>query len=123
VRTPTQNPEHLPKETLDLAQQASVFAAMSVWYALLYVVIEGYRELECKDENVDRLLSQDEYVQTLRRFRNAIFHYQEDPLPKKLFEFLMTEDSEKWISGVNRALKSFLERNLRIGAIFRSQQS
>jgi hypothetical protein len=39
----------LPAELVAFGQFHSTFMAMSVWYALLYVVIEGYREMRLSD--------------------------------------------------------------------------
>jgi hypothetical protein len=104
----------VPKAFGDVGRVMSVFAALSVWYALLYVVVEGYRELAFQDEDIDKLLANDEYLQALRLFRNATFHYQESPLSPKLMTFLEAKDSEIWIMALNRALKGFFERELKI---------
>ncbi|WP_407194628.1 hypothetical protein [Bradyrhizobium sp. STM 3566] len=56
---------------------------MAVFYGLFYVVIEGYRPLELKEEAIDALLGANDYESRLRRFRNAVFHYQADPFDKR----------------------------------------
>jgi hypothetical protein len=99
-------------QSLELATVLSNFAVVSVWYALLYVVIEGYRELSLTDTKLDELLSSEEFVESLRRFRNAVFHYQENPTPPKLLEFLTAPDSEKWINELNLSFKRYFERQL-----------
>ena len=95
-------------------QSASVVSRMSVWYALLYVVIEGYRDLKQEFAPLDALLSQEQYVNLLRLFRNAIFHYQENPLDEKVIGFLEKEDSEKWIRELNRQFQAFFRTVLPI---------
>jgi hypothetical protein len=114
--TPVRVPDNtnLPKEWLDLAQFHSASLRICVFYGLLYVVIEGYKELGGHDDAVDKLVAQDHYVDALRRFRNAVFHYQEDPYSPKLIEFLGAKDSEHWVSELYAALKVFFERSLRI---------
>ena len=107
-------PAGAPKEIAELGQMMSAFAALGVWYSLLYVVVEGYRELGYHDADVDTLLANDEYVTALRLFRNATFHYQTDPLSPKLLGFLEAKDSETWIKELNHALKSFFERELKL---------
>lgn len=102
----------LPKELAELGQQMSSFHALSVWYSLLYVVVEGFRELKLSDPDIDALLSQEEYTGTLRRFRNATFHFQENPLSDKLMDFLTAEKSEHWIRDLNRAFKRYFEASL-----------
>ena len=104
--------EGLPKELSDIGQQMSGFYTLSVWYSLLYVVVEGFRELKLSDPKIDELLSQEEYTETLRRFRNATFHFQTDPLSDKLMDFLTAEKSEHWIRDLNRAFKKYFEKSL-----------
>jgi hypothetical protein len=100
-------PSGVPKPVAEGAIATSGFAALSVWYSLLYVVIEGYLEIGYHDAEVDALLSNEDYVSLLRRFRNATFHYQEDPLSPKLLEFLEAENSSEWIHNLNRGLGKF----------------
>lgn len=85
----------------------SKMSRMCVWYALLYVVVEGFKELKLSHPAVDECLKNDEYVNQLRRFRNAIFHYQKNPFSEKLLEFLEAEESENWIRELNKALEKF----------------
>jgi hypothetical protein len=61
----------LPDEILVLGQFESARLRLQVFYALMYVVMEGYRELGCHDPEVDRLLAQSDLVEAFRRFRNA----------------------------------------------------
>jgi hypothetical protein len=114
-------PEGISQESAELGQMMSAFAALGVWYSLLYVVIEGYRELGHHDERIDELLANDEYVTALRLFRNATFHYQADPLSPKLLRFLEAKDSEKWIKELNRALKGFFERELNLAELLQGK--
>jgi hypothetical protein len=50
---------------------------MSYWYAALYVVIEGWRDLGLADATIDALL-QSPNVDLLKRYRNGVFHFQKD---------------------------------------------
>mgnify|MGYP001603328725 FL=1 len=111
---PSRTEDTLPPDMLAPAQVFSTFARLSVWYALLYVVVEGYRELKLQDPEVDALLEREECVDTLRRFRNAVFHYQDDPLTEKLLGFLETPESEVWVQQVNRAFERFFRAHLPI---------
>lgn len=90
-----------------LGENASMVARLSVWYALLYVVIEGYRDLKQEFGPLDALLKREEYVDLLRLFRNATFHYQENPLSEKIIGFLEKEDSENWIHELNKQFQTF----------------
>jgi hypothetical protein len=91
----------------ELALKASKFNRIMVWYALLYVVVEGYRELNISYPPLNEVLAEGEYDSLLRRFRNATFHYQENPFSAKLVDFLEKPESESWIQGLNRQLEAF----------------
>jgi len=108
----------LPEPMTQFAQLASAMAALTVWYALLYVVVEGYRELGCHDEEIDRLLGEGEHADALRCFRNATFHFQLEPLQPKLTTFLVAADSEKWIHSLNGAFRRFFEERLDLKEMF-----
>lgn len=85
---------------------------MIVWLALLYVVVEGYKELEIQDPRVDYFLSFDVRVVELRRFRNCIFHFQRDPDDPRLGQFLDREACLGWAHELSRSLEAFLDREL-----------
>jgi hypothetical protein len=104
----------MPEELVKLGEFSSSFSRLSVWYSLLYVVLEGYRELKLADPEVDALLEKCEYVESLRTFRNATFHYQKDPLSDKAMTFLTAADSEAWIRRLNHALDRYFLVNLPI---------
>lgn len=95
-------------------EHASMICRMQIWYSLLYVVVEGYRELRQNYEPLEVVLAKDEYVDLLRRFRNATFHFQADPLNEKLIDFLDKQDSEIWIYDLNQQLEAFLTQSLPI---------
>jgi hypothetical protein len=99
VRMPLDAPTpegHVSTELEVLGQRWSKFRVLEVFYALLHVVVEGYRALKVKDEAIEKLLDEADYEDQLRRFRNAVFHYQKDLIDKRLVEFMDAEQSEKW---------------------------
>lgn len=104
----------LPEDFVQAAQLHSSFMRLSVWYALLRVVVEGYQELKLSDKEVDEYLQKTAYVTALRRFRNAIFHYQDDPFSDKLMDFLQLQDATDWARGLNKALEACLQKLLPI---------
>ena len=104
----------MPEAIEELGNMMSLLAVITVWYSLLFVVVEGYQELELHDPEVDELLSNRAYVDALRRFRNSTFHYQQNPLSRKRREFIEAEDSEIWIRDLNRAFDNFFDRELKI---------
>ncbi len=101
-------------EYVAFGENASMLARMQVWYALLYVVVEGYKELGLPFAPLDEVLASADYVDLLRRFRNATFHYQADPLSDKLIDFLAKDDSENWIRELNKRLGAFFMQALPI---------
>jgi hypothetical protein len=101
-------------DRLDLAQVWSAIIRLEVFYALLYVVVEGYRDLGYQYGPVDTLLAESGSVDALRKFRNAVFHPQAEPLSPKLTAFLNAKDSEIWTHDLYGALKGFFESRLPI---------
>lgn len=99
---------------LSVIESHSTFIRLQIWYALLYVVVEGYQELGGGDEQLDKLLSDNDMVDAMRRFRNAVFHPQEDPLSEKLTGFLTKQGSEDWPHAVNRAFQQYFDAKLDI---------
>lgn len=92
--------------------------AMSLWYATVYVVIEGWCEAKLTDPAVDELLADTERVGHLRRFRNQVFHYQKAYDNPRLLEFLGTNNSDaeaatKWIEKTHVALGRGIEKTLK----------
>ena len=88
--------------------------AMSLWYATLYVVIEGWRKIKIADPDLDVLLD-DDRVDDLRRFRNQMFHYQREYDNPKLLEFLGTDDGDaqsatEWIRRTHFSLERAIKQ-------------
>jgi hypothetical protein len=104
----------LPAEILDFGRVESAMLRLQVFYALMYVVVEGYRELDYHDPEVDRLLAQSDLVEAFRRFRNATFHFQKDPLTPKFRDFLEAKGSEDWSFELYAGFNGFFDRNLPI---------
>ena len=100
-------PEEPARELRVLREWPSMALAICVWYALIYVVIEGYEERGLHDKAVDALLEKREYVKKLKRFRNAMLHVQKDPMSAKMVDFLQMEQSAAWVQELNSAFDSF----------------
>jgi len=114
AEVPVTERDQFPEAFVQAAQLHSSFMRLSVWYSLLRVVVEGYQELELSDQKVDEYLKRTDYVEASRRFRNAMFHYQADPLSDKLMEFLQLQDATEWARGLNKALEACLTELLPI---------
>ena len=54
-----------------------LIALQSAFYASMWVVVEGWREVPLSDPSVDELLAANpQYLELLQRYRNSVFHYQ-----------------------------------------------
>ena len=69
----------------------------NLFYSLFYVVIEGWEEMHLQDEKINDILKNRPYVKSLKRFRNANFHFQNELLGEKLLNFLELPNSKAWI--------------------------
>jgi hypothetical protein len=116
---PTQKSEGPQKE----AQGFSAMLRLQVFYSLLYVVVEGYKELGCTDASVNQLLTESSYVEGLRKFRNANFHYQEDPYSPKLVDFMIEKGSEIWVENLYAALDAFFTSGLKLKDVLQSLEN
>ncbi len=109
--------ETVPDGLSQTAQMLSSFSRLTVLYGLIYVVIEGYKELKFSNEAIDELLAQEDFVDALRLFRNSTFHYQKEPISEKALKFLELPESEKWIQQVHIAFRKYFEEELSIKEI------
>jgi len=92
-------------------------------YAGIYLVIEGWRDLGLKDDKIDELLMS-AFVERLRLFRNATFHYQKDLLSWKHLQFFGTEEerTEVWFNQLYSEFERFfVEHTLPIPEALRAQ--
>jgi hypothetical protein len=83
---------------------------MSMWYGMLYVVVEGYKELGVHDAKIDQLLSS-QNVELLRRYRNGVFHFQRDYFDERFLNFI--KESEATVPWMHELTSSFSDFFLR----------
>jgi hypothetical protein len=76
---------------------------LTVWLALLYVVIEGWRKWRFFDSELDPLL-ESPIVEELKKYRHAIFHAN-DFDHRNVLEFEANEARRNWTSNVGNALR------------------
>lgn len=87
---------------------------MRLWLATLYAVVEGYRSLNLHDPEIDAHLSSS-HMDSLRRFRNATFHYQRSA--DKHVQFVLGPDNRiEWARALHRAFDRYF-RDYRIKVI------
>jgi hypothetical protein len=75
---------------------------MLYWLGGLFVVAEGWRELKINDSAIDKMLT--EHCDSLRLFRNAVFHFQ--LTDRKHVQFF---DPEKfnWATRLHLAIRAY----------------
>lgn len=86
------------------------FAFFCYWFASLYVVIEGWKELGLRDDKIDALLNSD-YINLLRRLRNGVFHFQRDYFDRRFLDYTKAGDpATNWADDLhNEFSRYFLE--------------
>jgi hypothetical protein len=78
---------------------------LRLWLATLYTTGDGFKSLNLKDDEIERLLSNPNF-QNLRVFRNGTFHYQKSPV--KLVQFWVgAQDRISWARSLHFALNRF----------------
>jgi hypothetical protein len=88
------------------------FVYMAYWYAGLYVVIEGWKELGLHDSEIDSLLESPS-VELLRRFRNGAFHYQQSWLDRRLTDFCGVLENVEWTRNLTTHFGRYLNAEVR----------
>ena len=73
----------------DFDDRSELIIYNGYWFASLHVVAEGWRDLKLSDREIDPMI--DTHSDSLRLFRNAVFHFQ----PKDV-KFQQWADHEKW---------------------------
>lgn len=84
----------------------------SHWYAALYVVIEGWKKTKLSDPTIDSLLSS-ENVELLKRFRNGIYHYQQNYYDPRFLNLLEAKEIVPWVRQVNLEFGRYFLTNLK----------
>ena len=83
---------------------------MSLWYGMLYVVIDGWQNLKLKDEVVDELLKS-KYTKSLKRYRNGVFHFQKKYKDIRFEELDRERGAVSWVIKLNKEFgRFFLEK-------------
>lgn len=68
------------------------------FFASMYVVIEGWEQLNIKDEKIDNILEKNkEGLALLRRARNAVYHFQKTFYGEKITDFAYEFAKDSWV--------------------------
>jgi hypothetical protein len=78
---------------------------MYYWYASLYVVVQGFRNLRLIDPRINALLASPN-VKELRRCWNGVFHYQPDYFSATLLEPIQSPNFIGWVRELMEAFCS-----------------
>lgn len=94
--------------------QMDIMMYMSYWYGTLYTVVEGWKDLKYKDNKIDSLLDSTT-IDILRRYRNGVFHYQENYNDRR-FTDLYSEGktSVVLIRTLNEELARYFLENMKV---------
>ncbi len=99
------------------------FMYLSYWYAGLYVVCEGWQDLKLSDPEINPLLSSP-HLETLKRFRNGVYHFQSDYFDKRfMFALVLGPEFDNWVIALANAFIRYFDAwiNNQTGALAQSQ--
>lgn len=93
----------------DPIERMRLFAIVSLWLASLYVVVEGWKELGEKDRKIEELVDEcPQYIDLLRKYRNAVYHYQPSLLDNRFSQFTDENESLIWAMTLELEFQRFL---------------
>jgi hypothetical protein len=100
--------ECLEKRSLKTSEiNLEEFMYMSLWYASLYVVCEGWQKLDLKDSFIESLLAS-KNLKLLRRYRNATYHFQKNYYHEKVIDFISGGPNVvSWVRKLNNEFGRF----------------
>lgn len=88
---------------------------LAYWLASLCPLIEGWKELDLADDEIDALLAEGEVngaKRRLFRFRNAAFHFQRDAEDPRFADFMDSDDVAKlWAVRLESTFKRFFQHH------------
>lgn len=94
-------------------------AYLHLWYAALFVVIEGAtEELKIEDPPFGNLYDFEkkewkvELLKKLKRYRNAVFHYQKDYLSSKFDDLYNEEDAAAWMRVIHESISDYFKKEM-----------
>jgi hypothetical protein len=89
-----------PKNQERVGQEFAAFTLY--WFTSLFVVVEGWKELALSDPEINKMIN--EHWDSLRIFRNAVFHLQPEERKHKQFFVL---DKFNWAKKLHASLRTF----------------
>lgn len=96
--------------TAGRADAPHAFIHLQLWYACLFVVLEGWEAEVIVDPDVDLYRSDEAKVRLLRRCRNAVFHYAPDYIDPRLQAVFAEPDFVEWVRAIHDAAGAYFLR-------------
>lgn len=103
----------LPEKELDLSGNFTIepyWMFMCLWYGVLFSVLEALREIKVNVPEVQEDINQ--MYPILKKYRNAVFHVQEDYWPDKWRNLILDDTSAEKIHLIHKKVGIFLLKNL-----------
>ena len=99
-------------EALSLARHSQTTPVPPQYFlAALYVVAEGFQKLRLPDAKISGLL-ESSHLRLLKRFRNAVFHYQKKRVNEKLLGVL-SKDCLEWVKELHSEFQRWFAENVK----------
>jgi len=108
----------LPEKELDLSGDFTIEAYwifMSLWYGILFSVIEALKEIRVEVPEVQKDI--DQMYLILKRYRNAVFHVQTGYWTEKWRRLVLDEASSEKIHKIHKRVGIFLLETLKMKGI------
>ena len=81
---------------------------MSLWYGMLYVLVEGWIALKLNDPHIDALLKS-QNTELLKLYRHGTFHFHEKLLSPICRKILTEPNETKWVDELTDAFKAYFD--------------
>lgn len=85
---------------------------MAYWYGGLYAVTEGWTDLGFRDNAIDSLITNDDMMALLRRYRNGAFHFQRDYFDRRFVDVWERDDVVEWARHLHHRFKKWILEEL-----------
>jgi hypothetical protein len=83
---------------------------LDLWYACLFVVVEGWRKERIRDQAVTDFLRDTKKRALLEGYRHAVFHYGPSYIDSRKEKLYQDSDFVEWVWGLHDAISDFFLR-------------
>ena len=104
----------LPEKELNLSGNFTIepyWMFMCLWYGVLFSVIDALKEINIEIPEIQKDI--DQMYDTLRLYRNAVFHVQEEYWPDKWRNLILDKTSADKINLIHKQIGIFLLKELK----------